>query len=192
MEPCPIRESFESQYNNATRWLLNEQPWRPSQNLEIEYLPLDMTGSAGWSSPPDWPADLCYISNISIKLEHNWQNVWQKQTKETAAKIITSFHLSQFWFKKGRACHKSKRRKNRRAGPLLPQTSAKTWWKEAGEGQRTKWKNKERWRQWIAPQSNEIKQSDTRSERKRGEINQTTHLNKKWSPTVFSLLFCGF
>lgn len=169
-------------------WLFSEQPRRPSQTLEIESLVFsrDIRWSPGC---PDWLADLCYLSSISINLEHNWQNLWQKQTEETAAEIITSFHLSRFWFEKGKACDKSKRGgKNRWAGPVLSQYGAETLRKVAKEGRRPRTKA-QREMKTIPPRSNEIKQSDT----EKREINQTEHLNKKLPRAViFPSLFCGF
>lgn len=82
---------------------------------------------------------------------------------------------------------KSKEEKNRWAVPLLSQFSARTLRKERKREKDggPEWKNKERWRQWITPNSNEIKQSDTEEQETENRNQPDRKLKQKNYLTLF-------
>lgn len=114
--------------------------------------------------------------------KQNWESVWQRLREETA-EVITWFHLSWFWFKKGRACHKRKK-KEKNNNPTEKRSE-----RTETHSERRDALNKKRWRQLITPHSNEIKWHREAMEERSARRNTN---KKNYLLTVFSLLFCGF
>lgn len=89
---------------------------------------------------------------------------------------------------------KSKEEKNRWAVPLLSQFSARTLRKERKREKDggPEWKNKERWRQWITPNSNEIKQSDTEEQETENRNQPDRKLKQKITSHCFFIVILWF
>lgn len=106
--------------------------------------------------------------------KQNWESVWQRLREETA-EVITWFHLSWFWFKKGRACHKRKK-KEKNNNPTEKRSE-----RTETHSERRDALNKKRWRQLITPHSNEIKWHREAME----ESSARRNTNKKITSSLF-------